>query len=240
MCKKIILLLIFYALGVIIVLDKGGDYMSDLGNKDILAKNLKRYMDLKGVDRSTLSEILDVPYSTLSDWINANKYPRIDKIEMLANYFNIEKSDLIERHIDLTTIPGIRVMKNLINVPILGHIQCGAPVLSECNYEGYFKLDPDLCKADFSLVADGDSMIDANIHEGDIVFFQETPDVESGTIAAVLLDEQTTLKKVIKMDDSLILQPANDKYKPILIKEGDYSNVMILGKMVGVFSKRDK
>lgn len=214
--------------------------MGDLGNKDVLAKNLKKYMEIKGVDRNTLSEILDVPYSTLSDWINANKYPRIDKIEMLANYFGVEKSDLIERKIDLSTIPGIRIAKNLVNVPILGHIQCGMPVLSEANYEGYFKLDPDLCKADFSLVADGDSMIDANIHEGDIVFFKQTPDVESGTIAAVLLDDETTLKKVIKMDDSLILQPANDKYKPILIHQGDYSNVQILGAMVGVFSKRDR
>ena len=140
----------------------------------------------------------------------------------------------------LDKIPGIKVTQNLINVPILGHIQCGMPVLSECNYEGYFKLDPDLCKADFSLVADGDSMIDANIHEGDIVFFKETPDVESGTIAAVLLDDETTLKKVIKMKDTLILQPANDAYEPILIQDGDYSNVMILGSMVGVFSKRDK
>lgn len=140
----------------------------------------------------------------------------------------------------LNKIPGINITQNLITVPILGHIQCGMPVLSECNYEGYFKLDPELCKADFSLVADGDSMIDANIYEGDIVFFKETPDVESGTIAAVLLDDQTTLKKVVKMDDMLILQPANDKYKPILIKDGDYGNIMILGKMVGVFSKRDK
>lgn len=215
--------------------------MSDLGNKDILAKNLKRYMELKDVDRNTLSEVLEVPYSTLSDWINANKYPRIDKIEMLANYFKIEKSDLIERpRPDIYSLPGIHKVENLIRVPILGHIQCGMPVLSECNYEGYFKLDPELCEADFSLVADGDSMIDANIHEGDIVFFKETPDVESGTIAAVLLDDQTTLKKVIKMDDALILQPANDAYKPILVKQGDYSNVMILGKMVGVFSKRDK
>lgn len=140
----------------------------------------------------------------------------------------------------LDKIPGINITQNLITVPILGHIQCGMPVLSECNYEGYFKLDPELCKADFSLVADGDSMIDANIHEGDIVFFKETPDVESGTIAAVLLDDETTLKKVVKMKDGLLLQPANDAHEPILIKEGDYSNVMILGRMVGVFSKRDK
>lgn len=214
--------------------------MSDLGNKEILAENLKMFMNKKNVDRNTLSKLLDVPYTTLSDWINAKKYPRIDKIEMLANYFKIEKSDLIEKQVDLTKIPGITLVKNLVDIPILGHIQCGEPVFTEENYLGYFKLDPDLCKADFSLVADGDSMVDANIQEGDIVFFRKTPDVESGTIAAVLLDDETTLKKVIKTDDTLILQPANDDYKPILVHKYDYNNVMILGQMVGVFSKRDK
>ena len=166
-------------------------------------------------------------------------------IERLANLFDVSPGYIMGWQDEsgkaiLDKIPGINVTKNLIKVPILGHIQCGMPVLSEANYEGYFKLDPDLCEADFSLVADGDSMIDANIHDGDTVFFKETPDVESGTIAAVLLDDETTLKKVVKMDDMLILQPANDNYKPILIKDGDYSNVMILGRMVGVFSKRDK
>lgn len=70
--------------------------MSDLGNKEIFAKNLKHYMDLNNKDRNNICEILDIPYTTLSDWLNAKKYPRIDKIEILANYFKIEKSDLIE------------------------------------------------------------------------------------------------------------------------------------------------
>lgn len=70
--------------------------MSDLGNKEIFADNLKFYMKSHNVDRSDICKILDIPYTTLSDWLNAKKYPRIDKIELLANYFNIEKSDLIE------------------------------------------------------------------------------------------------------------------------------------------------
>lgn len=71
--------------------------MSDLGNKEIFAKNLKHYMDLNNKDRNAVCEVLDIPYTTLSDWLNAKKYPRIDKIELLANYFKIEKSNLIER-----------------------------------------------------------------------------------------------------------------------------------------------
>ena len=70
--------------------------MSDLGNKEVFAKNLKYYMDMHDIDRNDICKILDIPYTTLSDWLNAKKYPRIDKIEIMANYFNIQKSDLIE------------------------------------------------------------------------------------------------------------------------------------------------
>lgn len=65
-------------------------------NKNIFAKNLKYYMDMHDIDRNDICKILDIPYTTLSDWLNAKKYPRIDKIEIMANYFNIQKSDLIE------------------------------------------------------------------------------------------------------------------------------------------------
>lgn len=70
--------------------------INDLGNKEIFAKNLQHYLDIKNIDRPKLCRDLDIPPTTLSDWINAKKYPRIDKIEMLANYFNVQKSDLIE------------------------------------------------------------------------------------------------------------------------------------------------
>lgn len=70
--------------------------MSGLGNKEIMAKNIKYYMDKFGVDRKKLSTDLDIKYTTLTDWLKAKTYPRIDKIELLANYFNISKSDLVE------------------------------------------------------------------------------------------------------------------------------------------------
>lgn len=74
-----------------------------LGNKEVMSNNLKYYMDKKGVDRNQLCSDLDLKYMTVSDWINAKTYPRIDKIELLANYFGINKSDLIE---EKSTIPS--------------------------------------------------------------------------------------------------------------------------------------
>lgn len=70
--------------------------MRNIGNKDIFAKNLQHYIERSGKDRRELADIWGFPYSTLTEWINGRKYPRIDKIEIMANYFGILKSDLIE------------------------------------------------------------------------------------------------------------------------------------------------
>lgn len=72
---------------------------NNLGNKQTMAKNIQYYMDLRGVSRKEMCDALHFKYSTLSEWLQAKKYPRIDKIEMMANYFGIEKSDLVEEPI---------------------------------------------------------------------------------------------------------------------------------------------
>lgn len=74
--------------------------MSDLGNKQVFSENLKYYMTLNNKDRNKICEDLKLNYSTVRDWTNGRAYPRIDKIEMLANYFGIQKSDLIEDNKD--------------------------------------------------------------------------------------------------------------------------------------------
>lgn len=70
--------------------------MSDLGNKEIMAKNIRFYMDLNNISQTDICNILNFKMSTFSDWLHAKTYPRIDKIELMANYFGIEKSDLVE------------------------------------------------------------------------------------------------------------------------------------------------
>lgn len=70
--------------------------MSNIGNKEIFSKNLKYYIERSGKDRKELADIWGFPYSTVTEWINAKKYPRIDRIEIIADYFGILKSDLIE------------------------------------------------------------------------------------------------------------------------------------------------
>lgn len=71
-----------------------------LGNKEIMAKNIKKYMAIKGVNQTEMCNALGFKFMTLSDWLHAKTYPRIDKIELMANYFGISKADLVEDHAD--------------------------------------------------------------------------------------------------------------------------------------------
>lgn len=78
--------------------------MSDLGNKQIMAANLNRMMKERGKERSDLCRDLGFPYTTVTDWLKANTYPRIDKIEMMADYFHVEKAELVESQETLRTM----------------------------------------------------------------------------------------------------------------------------------------
>lgn len=71
-----------------------------LGNKEIMAKNIRRYLELNDMTQTDLCNALNLKFMTVSDWVNAKSYPRIDKIEMMANYFGISKADLVEEHTD--------------------------------------------------------------------------------------------------------------------------------------------
>ena len=92
-----------------------------MDNKNVFANNLKKRMELKDVSRKDLSETLGISYFTITAWVNGTKYPRMDKVEMLANYFGIQKSDLIEdKTAEEKEIPGEIVLtedeKMLLNL----------------------------------------------------------------------------------------------------------------------------
>lgn len=87
--------------------------MSDLGNKAIMASNIQYYMNLHNKDRNQMCQALGVKYTTFTDWVKGNTYPRIDKIELMANYFGINKSDLVEKRDkdNLTTDINYAILK---------------------------------------------------------------------------------------------------------------------------------
>ena len=112
--------------------------MTDLGNKQVMAKNLKHYVERSGRTQKELAEVVGVATSTFNDWMKGKKYPRIDKIEMLANYFGILKSDLIE---DKTKEHYIMQKNNNTIADVVVRLRTDEKFLSVV--EKLNKLDPD-------------------------------------------------------------------------------------------------
>lgn len=100
--------------------------MSSLGNKKIMAENIRYYMDKVGVSQSELCNTLGIKQPTFSDWVHAKTYPRIDKIELLANYFGISKADLVEERTVFSNIIPVDLGRT-VQIPVFGKIPAGVP-----------------------------------------------------------------------------------------------------------------
>ena len=115
-------------------------------------------------------------------------------------------------------------------IPLLGKIAAGQPILAEEECEFFSPIDD--TRADFCLRVRGDSMIGAGIKDGDIVFIRKQESVDDGEIAAVLVDDEATLKRVYVTDDAVTLIAENPKYKPMVYTKKQCKNIRILGKAV--------
>ena len=163
------------------------------------------------------------------------------KIKVFAEALHTTPSYLIGWE-DEAVIPGILPLpyKDGLRVPLIGTIACGTPVLASENIEKDIML-PDNVSADFCLRCKGDSMINARIHDGDIVFIRKQPTVENGEIAAILIDDvadvaETTLKRVYLYDNKIILSAENAKYEPFVYVGEEMNKIRIIGKAVAFIS----
>lgn len=209
--------------------------MSNLGNKAIMAKNIQYYMDMHDKTRNEMCDALGVKYTTFTDWVKGNSYPRIDKIELMANYFGISKADLVEEHTDT---PDTKTFDNIFPIqvkkfPLLGEIACGEPIFANEDRESYILAGTDI-DADFCLKAKGDSMMGARILDGDIVFIKETSIVDNGDIAAVAIDDEVLLKRFeyFKEENILALHSENPRYRTRRYTGEELNHVRVLGKAV--------
>lgn len=191
--------------------------------------NLRYLRNKNGTEQLELAEMMGLKSaSAVSEWESGKRIPNAGVLSDLASIFRVSIDSLM--NIDLE---NTRISSNSL-IPLLGTIAAGSPILAEENIEDYFNLDSRV-KADFCLRVKGDSMIDAGIHHNDIVFIKKQCDVDNGEIAAVIINDEATLKTVHKTDHALILQPANKKYQPLVFTEG---NVHIVGKLVAVLNLR--
>lgn len=125
---------------------------------------------------------------------------------------------------------GLKPIK-LKKFPMLGEIACGEPIYANQEYETYIEASSDI-QADFCLTAKGDSMINARIFDGDIVFIRKQSDVDNGEIAAVCIDNEVTLKRVYKYPNRLELRPENPMHNVQNYEGEALNNIIILGKAV--------
>ena len=197
--------------------------------KIVFSINLKQQLDKRGLNQTDMARDLNLPETTVSNWMKASTYPRPDKIQLMADYFNIRRSDLTEEQ--PTNL--IEVQPNFVKIPILGVIACGEPILAQQNVEGYMYEFSELLPTGniFALVAKGDSM-EPTIPNGSNVLIREQSEVEYGEIAAVLVngDTEATLKRVKKQGDTILLMPDNPKHEPYIVDENNPAK--IIGKAI--------
>ena len=199
---------------------------------EIFVELLKKH----NVTAAQVAKDTGISQSTLSEWKHGNYQPKADKMQKIANYFGVSVSYLIgETETAIPTYDNIIPMPSMTSVPLLGTIACGEPITAVENIEDYVA-KPESIDADFALRCKGDSMVDARIFDGDIVYIHQQPTVNNGEIAAVLIDDEATLKRVYISDGTITLMPANQKYPPLIYSGEQLNNIRILGKAVAFTS----
>ena len=190
----------------------------------------------KGLTLEYVGKFVGVAKSTVRKWEKGDiESIRSDNIQRLADILGTTFEYLMDGVTENITYQNIEPMPDTKLVPIIGNIACGTPITAEENTDGYAEVDRRV-QADFALRCQGDSMINARIFDGDLVFIRRQPDVDNGEIAAVAIDGEAPLKRVYKYPNRLELRPENPLF-PVLQYEGiELENVRILGKAVAFLS----
>lgn len=201
---------------------------------------LKQLRMEKQLNQTDLGSALNLATSTISMYENGKREPDFETLETIADYFNVDIDYLLGKTDKITRIEfdDYSDVKNLIHpsayrIPIVGKICAGDGCFVIEEKMGYFAIDHTI-KADFALIVKGDSMIDIDINDGDIVLIKKVYDYYDGRIYAIwLIDEnEATIKKCYFEEDKVIMQPCNPEFKPMI---ADGKNVSVVGECVGVY-----
>lgn len=203
----------------------------------MFTERLKEARKKIGLSQKALALSLHISQQAYAKYELGTSSPNPETLGEICRILNISVDYLLG-------LPSTNLPQNLFSVspialPILGEISCGIPKLALETAElftGYVPSDgPQL---DFCLRAKGDSMTGAGIHEGDYVFIRKQEQVENGEIAAVIIEDEATLKRVYydRENDEISLYPENPSYRPMHYRKEELNNIQILGKAVSVYS----
>ena len=203
-----------------------------------LGERIKMLRKGKHLTQAQFTDILRHRYGLKTDRVMVSKWetgfqtPQTDTLRSVAEALDVTVDYLLS---GCEAVPadineeGTIVAKK---IRMLGSIACGTPIFCNEEYE-YVIATGENAKADFCLTARGDSMINARIADGDIVFIKQQPTVENGEIAAVVIGDEATLKRVYKTADGIMLVAENPAYQPMYFSGDELSQTWILGKAIG-------
>lgn len=207
-------------------------------------KQLRKEFEMS---QKQLAQKIGVSKSSVNMYERGEREPGIETLESIADTFNVDMDYLlgksnIKKRDSLTLMYAsskqFTSAKNIFpiekkKIPLLGEIACGKPIFASEDRESYVVSGTNI-NADFCLKALGDSMINARILDGDIVFIKSTSTVNNGEIAAVIIEDEATLKRVYYYPDKgkLVLNPENPAYEPLVYVGEELNQIHILGKAV--------
>lgn len=191
---------------------------------------IKEAREKIGMSQTNMADRIGVSKQTLYKYENdiITNIPS-DKIEEISALTGVSPAYIMGW--ETNQLPSEVIELQTKNLPILGSVACGKPIFDPS--DGVQIKVPSSFHADFGLYARGDSMIGADIHDGDLVFFVQQPSVENGQIAAVFIDDEVTLKRVYyQQGERLVLQAENSSVPPIIIEGPDLNTVHIIGRAI--------
>lgn len=204
------------------------------------ANNIRFLRRQRNISQEELAEMVGYKsFTAIQKWETGDSEPNMGVLRQLADIFHLSISELVETDLENKSsdrpLPSNIILPSAHKLPIMGTICAGDGVVCEDDYQGTFIVDIDV-KADYCLKVHGDSMIGANIYDGDIVFISKSYDFVQDQIYAIeRLDyNEASLKRVTQDGDTLILNPCNPEYHAMVT---DYEEVRIIGRCVGVLHK---
>ena len=214
-------------------------------------ERLNEAMKINGISQTELCVRTQIPKSAMSQYMSGAFKPKQDRTYLIACALNVSEAWLMGFDVPMERktpsissnlselyekYPNIKPIKK-VKIPMLGNIACGEPTFADEGHETYIETDGHI-NADFCLICDGDSM-EPKLMNGDIVFIRKQPEVNDGQIAAVLIEDEATLKRVYydKPNNVLTLVAENPKYRPFIYSGEQLDHIRILGRAVSLFRK---
>ena len=192
---------------------------------------IKQILEEKGVKQTWLAEKLDKSYNMINSYVQNRRQPSLDDLYKIARILGVDARDLLDKDaynrkesvnwVDDTS-GDLIIPTRTVNIPLLGTIACGSPILATENIEAEIPVSIDLIKGSskyFLLRARGDSMNEVGINDGDLVLVKQQSTAENGDFVVALIDDEATIKEFHKNSDAILLKPRSteQKHQPIIL-----------------------